>query len=92
MENHPVFHATLLSRYRETDVHGPNYLLPPPNLIDGQEEHEVEVLLSHKKRGRGYVFLVKWLGYPLSENSWEPERNLTHSTDLLSDYKKAKGI
>ena len=44
---YPVFHVTLLSWYQETNVHGPNYLPPPPDLIDGQEEHEVEALLSH---------------------------------------------
>src|ERR1700733_10944773 len=89
---HPVFHATLLSWYRETDVHGPNYLPPPPDLIDGQEEHEVEVLLFHKKWGKSYVFLVNWKGYPSSENSWEPEQNLTNTEDLLSAYKELRGI
>src|ERR1700733_990203 len=89
---HPVFHVTLLSRYRETDVHGPNYLLPPPDLIDGQEEHEVEALLSHKKRGKGYVFLVKGKGYPSSEHSWESEQNLSNAEELLSAYKESKEI
>src|SRR5260221_4665342 len=32
---HNVFHASLLSSYRETNAHSPNYLRPPPDLIDG---------------------------------------------------------
>ena len=54
-----IFHATLLSQYRETDIHGPNYLPPPPDLIDRQEEHKVEALLTHKRHEKGYVFLVR---------------------------------
>src|ERR1700760_3676713 len=38
-KNHPVFHTTLLTPYRETKEHGPNYIKPPPDLIDGQEEY-----------------------------------------------------
>ena len=35
---HPVFHASLLTSYKETSEHGPNFLRPPPDLIDGEEE------------------------------------------------------
>ena len=30
---------------------------------------------------------LKWKGYPTSDNSWEPERNLTHATAILTKYK-----
>ena len=90
---HPTFHATtLLSWYWETNVHGPKYLPPLPDLIDGQEEHEVEVLLAHKRHGKGYVFLVKWVGYPSLENSWEPEKNLSNAKQLLQTYKKSRNL
>lgn len=46
---HPVFHATLLVPYRETDEHGTNKLRPPPETIDEQEEYEVEAILKHRK-------------------------------------------
>ena len=85
---HPVFHAALLTPYKETETHGPNFLNPPPNLIEGEKEYEVEAIIAHKKKGRGYYFLVQWKGYPSSENSWEPEGNLTHSRELLNEYKK----
>ena len=85
---HPVFHATLLTPYKETEAHGPNFLEPPPDLIEGEKEYEVEAIIGHKKKGRGLHYLVKWLGYPTSDNSWEPEGNLTHAREILSDYKK----
>ena len=30
--------------------------------------------------------MVKWLGYPKSDNTWEPVENL-HADDLIQDYK-----
>ena len=46
---HPVFHTSLLTLYRENSTHGPNFTLPPPDLIDGKEEFEVEVIIGHRK-------------------------------------------
>ena len=40
---HPVFHASLLTSYKETMEHGPNFPRPPPDLINGDEEYEVDV-------------------------------------------------
>ena len=90
---HPVFHASLLVPYHETDTHGPNHPRPPPDLIDGEEEYEVEAILGHKKiRGR-YRYLIKWRGYSAAENSWEPEENLLPGAEeTLSAYKKAKHL
>ena len=51
---HPVIHITLLSPYKENDIHGTNYTTPPPDLIEGEHEYEVEAIISHKKQGRGH--------------------------------------
>jgi len=42
---HDMFHASLLTPYKETDEHGTNFLEPPPELIEGEEEWEVEQIL-----------------------------------------------
>ena len=70
---HDVFHTDLLTPYRETHTHGPNYLRPPPGLVDGVEEFEVEKILDSCQRGQGHKlqYLVKWLGYLDSDNQWE---------------------
>jgi hypothetical protein len=69
---HDVFHTDLLIPYRETLTHGPNYQRPPPELIDGVEEYEVERVLDSRRYGRGrkLQYLVKWVGYPDSDNQW----------------------
>ena len=43
---HDVFHADLLTPYHETELHGPNFTRPPPDLIDGEEEYEVEEIVQ----------------------------------------------
>ena len=45
---HDVFHASLLSPYKETETHGPNFSKPPPDLIGAEEEYEVEQIISHR--------------------------------------------
>ena len=56
---HPVFHASLITPYTETIAHGPNFKQPPPDLIEGKEEYEVEEILDKRKRGCGFQYLVK---------------------------------
>ena len=67
---HPVFHIDLLTPYRETPTHDPNYQRPPPDLVDREEEYEVERILDSRQFGRGrkLQYLIKWKGYPDSEN------------------------
>ena len=69
---HPVFHIDLLTPYRETTTHGANYQRPPPDLVDNAEEYEVEKILDSRLFGRRrrLQYLVKWKGYPDSDNMW----------------------
>ena len=85
---HPVFHASLLMPYIETLTHGPNYMRPPPDLVEGEAEWEVKAIRAHRYSGRQkkLQYLVKWLGYPESDNTWEPAENL-HADDLIQDYE-----
>ena len=85
---HPVIHITLLSPYKENDIHGTNYATPPPDLIEGEHEYEVEAIISHRKQGRSHAFLVKWKGFPTGDNTWEPEKNLNNAKRILKIYKR----
>ena len=86
---HDVFHADLLTPYRETKLHGPNFTRPPPDLIDGEEEYEIEEVLQSRRQGRGrkIQYLVKWKGYPDSENQWVNWDDL-HADEALADFKR----
>jgi hypothetical protein len=86
---HDVFHVDLLTPYIETDFHGPNYTRPPPDLINDEEEYEVEQVLSsrHHGRGRKVQYLVKWKGYPDSDNEWVNWEDM-NVEQALEDFRK----
>ena len=63
---------------------------PPPEIINGEEEHEVaEVIGVHGPHGK-QQFLVKWKGLPQEENSWEPEKHMENAQDAIQDFFKKK--
>jgi hypothetical protein len=74
---HDVFHVSLLDPVRSTSL-PPRVPPPPPALYvkDGQEYFEVEDILDSKRTDRRLYYLVKWKGFPDSENSWEPLVNI----------------
>src|SRR5688572_21412826 len=88
---HNVFHASLLSPFKQTDTHGPSFSQPPPEEIEGEEEFKVEAIFKHRpcpwnKKQRQY--LVKWKGYSESENEWIHQDALGHAKKLVNGYKK----
>uniref|UniRef100_A0A0W0F9S7 Putative retrotransposon nucleocapsid n=1 Tax=Moniliophthora roreri TaxID=221103 RepID=A0A0W0F9S7_MONRR len=47
---HPIFHAALLTPFKETEAHRPSFMEPPPDLIEGFKEYEVEVIIGHRPK------------------------------------------
>jgi len=86
---HNTFHTTLLSPYQEMAIHRKNYPTPAPKLINGEWEWEVESILASQHHGRkeGLQYLIKWVGYPEAENSWEPAENI-HALKLAWEFHK----
>jgi hypothetical protein len=85
---HPVFHIDLLTPYRETTMHGPNFTRPTPELIDGEEEYSVEKILDSRRFGRRrrLQYLVKWEGYPDSDNMWV-DKDDVFAEDKVREFK-----
>jgi hypothetical protein len=85
---HPVFHVDLLASYRETEFHGANYDKPPPDLIDGEEEYEVERIVASRRFGRGHKlqYLVKWKGYSDAENQWVAKEDV-FAEDAIREFQ-----
>jgi hypothetical protein len=85
---HPVFHIDLLTPYRETTMHGPNFTRPAPELIDGEEEYSIEKILDSRRFGRRWrlQYLVKWEGYPDSDNMWVDKDDVS-ADNKVRDFK-----
>jgi hypothetical protein len=84
-----VFHASLLTPYHETTIHGPNYHNPPPDVINGEQEWEVEKIIGSRTFGRKkeLQYRIKWKGYSHAHESWEPATNI-HAPKLVQAYLK----
>ena len=84
-----TFHASLLTPYCKTLENGLNFSRPPPDLIDGEEEQEIECILDHWLFGKNQKlqYLIKWKGFPDSENKWVSPNHM-HAPDLVHVYYK----
>jgi hypothetical protein len=83
-----VIHTNLLTLYKETELHSANFICPPPDLIEGEEEYEVEKVLDAKHKGKGHKlhYLIQWQGFPISDSTWEPADHMTHSTNAITEF------
>ena len=84
---HNVFHTSLLSPYKETKSDGPNFSKPLSDLIGTEEKYKVKQIVSHWGTLGCCKYMTAWKGYSSSENTWKPESNLQHASEILSTYK-----
>jgi len=86
---HDVFHTSLLTPYKETDQHGPNFIKPPSDILEGEPEWEVEKILKERSFGcwKKKQYLVRWKGYLPAHDSWTNSEDL-HTPELLADFQK----
>jgi hypothetical protein len=86
---HPEFHTSLLKPYfKDLD---PDRINPPnEGMIQAGGESGaflIEDVIGHKKVKGKIHYLVKWLGYPDENNSWEPLQSiLKPAGGLINNY------
>lgn len=83
---HPRFHVKLL------EPADPETPLQTTFHYETEEDNEFEVekIVSHRGPPRRREYLIKWLGYDESENTWEPQKNLTNCRQLLAQYHQTQ--
>jgi Chromo (CHRromatin Organisation MOdifier) domain len=88
---HDVFHASLLTPYKETEEYRENFTQPPPELIEGQEEYEVEQIVDSRRWGRAWKlqYLLRWKGYSCAHDSWQNATEV-HAPRLVKEYYARK--
>ena len=88
---HPVFYAGLLVPYKEGHYPGrrKNHR-PDPEIVGEDEEFEIEEILDirYEHKSKQYQYLIKWVGYPPEENTWQPLKDLTNSAETIEAYHK----
>ena len=83
---HNVFHIDMLRRAAEDPLPSQEVVDPEPPalMVGGTEEWEITDIEAHKRKGRGWQVLVRWVGW--AEPTWEPLRNL-RETSALERYE-----
>ncbi|GAA5985616.1 hypothetical protein JCM11641_004993 [Rhodosporidiobolus odoratus] len=90
--SHPTFHSSKLKRYIANDAEVFVQREPPrpePMDVEGIDEYIVEHIVDEKGRGKTQKFLVKWVGYPESENTWEPLAHV-EDTEAMERWEEKK--
>lgn len=77
-----MFHVSLLKDYHQREGETPER--PEAELINGEEECEVEIILRDRRFRGENQFLVKWKGYPDYENSWKTVEN---APEAIREYR-----
>jgi len=83
---HPVFNVVKISLAPPDPILGRRTSLPPlPEIVDGKEEWVVEEILDSQMVNQKLCYLVKWEGFGVEHNSWEPWDNV-HAPELVADF------
>jgi len=71
---HDTFHISLLDPVKSTPIplHGLPAAPPAAYIKDDQEHFEVDDILNFRRTRNRLEYLIKWKGYPDSDNSWKP--------------------
>ncbi|MBW0480942.1 hypothetical protein O181_020657 [Austropuccinia psidii MF-1] len=85
---HSVFHVSSLEPVKQSTIPNQHQFLPPPILVEEQEEWEVAQALDSKLKRRKLWYLVEWKGFSEDpeRTNWEPDSNLTSSPDRVKDF------
>jgi hypothetical protein len=88
---HNVFHASLLTPYIETELHGKNFPEPPPEIVEGDPEFEVEQIVGSRRIGKkkSLQYKIRWKGYSPAHDSWEPATQI-HAPELIKEFQKTR--
>ena len=90
MKIHPTFHVSLLKPYRDPSsfsVDRPAPSRPPPLVVDAEEEFEIDSIVDKRKHRSQIQYLVHWLGYDNTEDTWMNASDLPHAQELIDDFE-----
>ena len=87
---HPVFHTSKLKPYIKDYSKSRENNIGSVILAEGDEGYLVEKIMNVRGRGKNKKYLIKWIGYADSENSWEPAHSFAHLPDLIKEFENTR--
>ena len=85
---HPVFNVVKLTLAPEDPITGRRAEdHPPPIVIDGEVEWEVEEILDSRWHWRRFQYLIKWKGYGCEHNSWKSASKVS-APELTAEFHR----
>ena len=87
MKIHNVFHANLLTPFKEdSDFHRRQVAPPPVVTEEGEEEFEVEKIITWERRKKGLYYQVRWKGYGPEEDTMERAEKIAELDEVMAQY------
>ena len=60
--------------------------------MSGEELYNIEKILDRRKVNGRFEYKIKWEGYPMSQSTWEPMKNLETAKELVEEYNLSHPI
>ena len=54
--------------------------------------YNIEKILDRRKTNGKFEYKIKWEGYPMSQSTWEPMKNLESAKELVEEYDRIHPI
>ena len=95
VKSHPVFHSSQLKLHPVTEQFPDRTgYQEDPVTVDGVDYYVVERILDRRLFRRKVQFLIQWLGYPVSEATWQNKSDLLKDSgpevkDMINSYENS---
>ena len=83
---HPVFHVQLLRLAQPDPIVGRQPNPPPPEVIEGDEEYELDQIINSRYVRDRLEYLVRWKGYHEGYDTWEPATGMAGTQEKVDEF------
>ena len=59
---------------------------PPLIKVDGEDQAEIEQIFDSRMYYGKLQYLVKWLGYPITDNEWLPAQDMGAAGEYIEEF------
>jgi hypothetical protein len=85
-KQYPTFHTSQVLPYKENDpILFPSREFDKPSPVKNsnkEDEYFIRDIIDQRRSGRGYKYLVRWVGYGEEENRWLNRKELENTEAL----------